>query len=749
MKASCDKSMSSILFTKRCVVAAFVLTSCIFEPVAGTQSTAVAANHNKVAAGIASRTESSALSALAARFAARARRGKTKGRSRTNPDTAEVVTALQGVVKSLEDEQAAAKTVASSRQAACRQELGMFSPANKALRDGERLIAVAADTQATISADISDLDASIAGMQGQITESTAQIGKFTEDLKTLRDNHKGNEAASLASLQELDAVISRSAWQEEQQQRQHDHHGTAPSKLNNEVNSLQRLGRQLGVSARRRRPAAPAFLQIKKTSLQSKEGKRGVESNVQSLQADKKELLHARTMDSKSFNEEETKLMDLIKGRRERLKQFELDLQSQELVHADKLRQSAETNRTRAMAARVVQRDRDVLSGTKRICELEADKGKGMIDLRTTAMNLVRMPSKLLYSMDAAMFLSKDLKELQAAPTVNLGLVQVTSEHRVASAESDDDSMDSEGRLGTHTGEHSTGPFDNVERMLRTLMANLKDQGNSDTTLNQWCLESKEENEKSRVAVKSAFNQASAQILWSQAAISTLEDQMAFFGGEISRLESRAKEVKQSADSEAQILGQQLLDHRSAKEILDEIVDVLKGDCDIDESELVSLAQTSHTHRQLRRGEKSSLTTKHGQCTEAVKLIMQASAKLVELDEEINKYLTEHARVTGEEVISANGAAQQRTTDQSAAKHARAGRVRDLETSKGEKRRKEKELVLVEEAARAIDQKCIVREPHGERMARKQDEIDALKQAYDVINGETIPVESSLVSVAA
>lgn len=751
-----EKAMSSILLTKRFTLATLLFTSCVLEPVTGAHSTAFTANHNKASAGIASSSHRSALSSLAARLAAHTHRSKAKGRSRTNPDTAEVVTALQGVAKSLEDEQAAAKKVASSRDAACRQELGEFSPANKAIRDGERLIAVATDTQTTISYDISGLEASITGIKGQISESTAQIDKLTQELKTLRDRHKAAADTSVASLQELDAVISQGAWQEEQQQRQHEHHSNTPSKLSNEVIYLQRLGRQLGAAARTRRSAAPAFLQIQ-------QGKRGVISNVQTLQADRRELLRARTLDSKNFNEEEKKLMDLIKGRRDRLKQYEADLQSQQLVLTDKLRQAAETNRTRAMAARVVQRDREVLSGTERVCELEGDVGKALIALRSTAISLVKMPSKLLYSMDAAMFLSKDLKELQAAPAVDLNLVQVRRAHRVASRAFDETASDSQGRVEMHTaqqqsstsltGEHSTGPFDGVERMLRTLMANLNDQGNSDTTLNQWCLESKEENEKSRQAIKTAFDQAGAQVLWSTAAISTLEDQIAFFGAEISRLEGRAKEIKQYANMEAQLLGEQLADHRSAKEILDEIVDVLKGDCDIDEAELV-LAQTSHTHHHQRQaslnhGQKTSLRTKHGQCTEAVKLIMQSSAKLVELDGAITGYLKDHARVTGMEVASAEGAAQQRTTDKTSAEAARAGRVRDLETAKGERRRKEEELVLVEKAAKAIDQKCIVRESHGERMARRQDEIDALKQAYDVLNGETIPVQSSLVSVAA
>lgn len=738
----------------------------------GAHSAAVAAHHTKVAV----QAQSSTLSLLAARFSHGHRRSGSMlhGRSRA-PDTAEVVAALEGVAKSLEAEQTAAKSLLTSREKKCKDELWEYSSTNKAIRDGEGLISQATDTQATIIASISGLEASIDGIKGEITETSAGISHLTAELKQLRDNHKASEGESTQSLQQLDAVINRAAWQEEQQQRQRKHHGPAPSKLSHEVYDLRRLGRQLasagGASRATRRGAALAFLQTGHVN----------SGSVKVLQADRRQLLHARSSDGKDFDEEEKKLINLIKGRRERLKQLEVDLRGQQLVLADKLRQSAETKRTLAMAERVVQRDRQVLDVTTRSCQLETTLPVEINQVRAEAINFVKMPGKLLYSMDAAMFLSKDLQALQAAPS----FVQVASKARAQSklkvaakaeraelgqevrealqvaagaseAASEDAFSDSASRFGVHSAlqqsslasEHASGPFDQVEHMIRTLIGNLNDQGNTDTNLNQWCLESKDENEKTRFDLKSGGEQASTEILWSQSAISALEEQVIFFGAEIKRLEQRAVEVKSRRESEQKLLDKQTVDHTSAKEVLDEVVDVLKGECDIDESEL-ALTQTSHSVRRkqvvlLQRGDKNKLRTKHGQCTEAVKLIMQAKAKIEELDHLTTSYFGMFNTLTSEEEQAAIGAAGQRTCDRDSAVSAKASRARDLETAKADKRRKEEDLLLVEEAAKAIDKKCIVKESHSERMARRQDEIDALKNAYDVINGETIPVDSSL-----
>merc|ERR1719401_80798 len=235
--------------------------------------------------------------------------------------------------------------------------------------------------------------------------------------------------------------------------------------------------------------------------------------------------------------------------------------------------------------------------------------------------------------MDASMFLSKDLQALQAAPVASFmelrskvsvrrtGLGdEVKAALQVAEGAGEEFSTESSGQAGERV--RATGPFDQVERMLRTLIANLNDQANSDTNLNQWCLESREENDKMRVDLKSAQDQASSEILWSQAAISLLEDQITFFGAEVTRLDQQAEDTKKKAEDDQALLGKWLAAHTSAKEVLDEVVGVLKKECDIDDSELGLLQDPKHLLSRrpqqkgglLQRRQMGQLRTKHGQC---------------------------------------------------------------------------------------------------------------------------------------
>lgn len=285
--------------------------------------------------------------------------------------------------------------------------------------------------------------------------------------------------------------------------------------------------------------------------------------------------------------------------------------------------------------------------------------------------------------------------------------------------------------------------------MIRALIANINEQANGDTNLNQWCLDSKAENDQSRVEVRAAADNAGAQILWAQDAIAGFKDQTTYFGSEVQRLEKHAVDINGAGHEESEMLSKQLADHGSAREILQESVEVLKGACDIDDAELTALSTGPTLLQSGGSGKAKALQTKHGQCTEAAKLILQAKAKLGSLDGEISKYKTAHDSMVEAEVGAAQKAVEQRTRDLASTKSALSSRVLDLETAKGNRRRKEKDLLLVEAAARAIDKKCIVKELHSERVARKADEIDALKSAYKVLNGEEIPVDTSLLTLGS
>merc|ERR1719245_1502206 len=92
-------------------------------------------------------------------------------------------------------------------------------------------------------------------------------------------------------------------------------------------------------------------------------------------------------------------------------------------------------------------------------------------------------------------------------------------------------------------GATSSGPFDKVTGMLEGLLNNLRAQANEDTGLDQWCQQSRADNERSRLETKAAQDEASSQALWAQSAIAELEDEASFFSGEVKRLRSMQREI--------------------------------------------------------------------------------------------------------------------------------------------------------------------------------------------------------------
>merc|ERR1712216_999445 len=83
--------------------------------------------------------------------------------------------------------------------------------------------------------------------------------------------------------------------------------------------------------------------------------------------------------------------------------------------------------------------------------------------------------------------------------------------------------------------------------------------------------------------------------------------------------------------------------------------------------------------------------------------------------------------------------AEARNSDLLAAKRARGRRADELAAAKEQLATKKKDLVLIQEAQQDLEQSCgPARETHEERKQRRQQEIDALKNALGVLEGETV-----------
>lgn len=310
----------------------------------------------------------------------------------------------------------------------------------------------------------------------------------------------------------------------------------------------------------------------------------------------------------------------------------------------------------------------------------------------------------------------------------------------------------------------ATGPFDEVQGMLRTLIANLNDQANKDTNLHQWCVDSRAENDKARIKAKQAMDAASASALWARSAIAKLKEEIEYFGKEVKRLDVHAKTEAKANTKELKNINQQLADHKGARDHITSILSVLATKCDVSAKDLRKalrpVAEKNYKYTQKVKSfleeddEEDETETKEvhegtsGQCKEAVKLLFQAGLKLKSLDKAVGDYKTSYTSLSKTLVQATAEAAKQRKTDLTYAKSSKSSREKDLQTALALGRQKKKDLGLVAKAAVAVEKKCSVRVTREERMARVQAEIDSLNSAYKVLNGEEIPVSNSLIALS-
>jgi len=519
----------------------------------------------------------------------------------------------------------------------------------------------------------------------------------------------------------------------------------------------------------------------------------GAGSQLAVLKADRAELVKARESAKRGFNEEEKKLIDLLKIKHTQLEKLEENLREQQPILADKLKQAAETKRAKDMAEQVLKVDADALELAKDSCGLVAVSAEQQVKLRSQLISLIQMPAKLLESMDTMMFLAKDLRDLggpsmlsfvqtqaESKSTAELGdMVQAALHTADAEEDKQVESADQEMRsaLGEGSADPSAaavqtvqavvqqaalvqaegggsalGPFDKVSDMIQALLTSLRDQANEEMDLHQWCVENTAKNNKDRIKVRAYMDETATEIHWAKSAIASLDDQITFFSAEHTRLQTHGKNIAKEAEDEDKRIAKMLADHKNPEKVLERVVIVLRQLCELSDNDL-SLVQANSTHARVRVGQlrasaaaivqvQDTTSSKRGQCAEAAKLTMQAMGKLDALDTALGKYRNAFFTLSKSEVSRTNEAIGVRAKGLRSAKADRAKRSSDLATSENDRKQSEKDLALVEKAKEQQEQKCQKTDTREERMARRAEEITALKSALKVLQGEEVPVES-------
>ncbi|CAK0888537.1 unnamed protein product, partial [Prorocentrum cordatum] len=276
------------------------------------------------------------------------------------------------------------------------------------------------------------LESTINGLKDDIQKSKDKAADLEKRLGELRTSEAKNAQLFEVGVREVDEVISKASNLARRKAAKLLAPKRSVSSDSGQVSSLQQLGRQLSF-ARAGDDAgsggglgmAPAsFLQ---TSPAAADGtSRGPEAV---LMADKFDVLKAQNSTQTAFEAEERQLQDLVDIEKKRLQVLEASLKDQQPILTEKLKQATETSSLFEMAKRNLLRDRTLLNMTIALSKKILDGHDLMDPKRHEIVNLVKMPIKMLESMDMASFLSRDLQHLSAAPA----LVQVAARSRARS----------------------------------------------------------------------------------------------------------------------------------------------------------------------------------------------------------------------------------------------------------------------------------------------------------------------------
>jgi len=259
------------------------------------------------------------------------------------------------------------------------------------------------------------------------------------------------------------------------------------------------------------------------------------------------------------------------------------------------------------------------------------------------------------------------------------------------------------------------------------------------------------------VLAQGTVDMLKSQAKWTQTAIERLDGLVNFLGDEVPRLQKATKSTDGMLKKMQDQLEAETKDRLLTKDIVQRSIVVLIELCELDDSQLMLLSNgtapvrhgTSPAFVQTKARTQVSalLTAKFGQCADAAKTLREAVSKIVEVNSAHSEYMDGPGgfKAAYEDVSGLIAqSTEERSADLTNCKTASAKRSSDLAVAQEDLKHKTKDLELLSEEIKELEQNCGPKaETHEERTARRQDEIDALKNALSVLEGESIPVEYS------
>lgn len=611
---------------------------------------------------------------------------ETKGPGKV--DVKVLVSSLNEALQGIQMEDKRATDLMASTEKACKQREKDLSAA---LRKGRRTADTSMRDAGKATAEAASVKESIAQVKEQVKASNQQLDQLQAQLKKLRASKIALKTLATAALKQIDASISYTNLQEPQEL----HESTL--RMDKEADDLERLSESL------------SFLQLSAPSV--------------ALNADKLALTNASAGTQQGIDSEEKEILELTRVEREKIRDLEQVLADLQPALTNKLMQAAEINRTLQTAQRGTERDEELLQSGRAKCDLVLKRIAEQKVLRSQVRNDVLMAAKLLQTMKTTSLLSTDssskkqlrgvsLLQLSRQPTSNQALPSRTDEVGEETAALLEERVEDSAVPGNEV-------FDKVSGMISGLIATLKARANQDVGQNQFCQDGLAQNRRDLILKKNSIDTLSATLRWSQMASTRLSDDIWYFQDESDRTATLLQSEAAELATQTQNTKKELAEHKLVSDVLVKSTTILGRLCG------TSLLQ--------RHSDDFS------QCKEAMRLLKSSKQGLSSLDSAVKTSFEDFRRLSGAISERARDAQTAHNTALKAARSAKAERELEVARATRDIASVKVDLKFIDDSREELEHRCTKVETSQERMARRADEVGALKEAYNILSGEGIP----------
>jgi len=644
----------------------------------------------------------------------------------------DLVDSLTDLVETFKTEKTIAKEQANTREKECKADA---SDLQESIETKTKAINASTTDLLAVDAEVKESMAAIEALRAKIATKSTELDKLIQEVKAGRVALIESQEESSSSLRLIENVIVNSQeWEGRQQSRLRSTPSLPFSARDAHSNELGHLSTAQSVDSFLQTHVEvghPSSWQAKRYGrrpiLRSRSGhhedrfEEEQQGEAELLQSDKLDVWNARNAAQKNFDEREKELLELIALTREQLKEFQEDMAEQQPALSEAQTRSMEMNRTLTAAKRLRERDEKLQTRLKKKCDVALSGAKVQAELREGLLIQLRSATKVVESLDTTAFLARDIRSL-GVPRTETGMVEGKAGPGIAFVQVGR-------RQQLVEGLAMGGPFDKVREMIQTLIGNLKDQANDDVNKHTACLENQGQLRARQIDTKNQVDLLSSKILFLNGTLIRLKDDVSYCESELTLLTElqtkRNKEIEDERES-AQTL---LTDHKDDMEYIDKILIVLEQAGSADESD---------ESREGSRAARFKL---------AAGYMKEARSKLVQLDGKTNSTFNELEDLI-EDVLGALAVEKQARTEQlNTARTSQTGAAADLIRMAQELKIEQKALNDGEEEKAVLDKGCMHVETREDRIARLQEQIDALKKALSVLEGESIPVSTAFVAI--